>query len=104
MRVLLLLLCGSQPASDGGLPADQSLTDDTRSHCGSMLARESGLPGTMSFRLAIKSPDAFAVRALSQKDRSLRQRLHEVILSMDVEVGLPGIAVSQLQSVSPGSW
>jgi len=43
VRVLLLLLCGSQPADDGGLTADHSLADVTRPHCGSGLAREGGL-------------------------------------------------------------
>ncbi|MNT96314.1 hypothetical protein D3C72_2383770 [compost metagenome] len=44
MQLLLLLLpfCGSQPAGDGGLTADQFLAD-VPDPCGSGLAREDGL-------------------------------------------------------------
>jgi hypothetical protein len=49
-----------------------------RTKCGSELARECGLPSTITFRLAIKSPDAFAVRASRSKDRSLRQLLRVI--------------------------
>ncbi|MNR59427.1 hypothetical protein D3C85_1806820 [compost metagenome] len=39
---LPLLFCRSEPARDGGLPADQYLAD-VLSTCGSGLAREDGL-------------------------------------------------------------
>ena len=45
---LLLLFCGSEPARDGGLTADQDLADAHRSNCGSGLAREGGLPADQS--------------------------------------------------------
>ena len=40
---LPLLFCRSEPARDGGLPADRNLSD-VLSTCGSEPARESGLP------------------------------------------------------------
>ena len=48
MRVLLLLLCGSWLASDGGLSADQSPTEVTQFPCGSEPAREGALPANRS--------------------------------------------------------
>ena len=48
MRVLLLLLCGSWLASDGGLQADQSPTEVTQFPCGSEPAREGALTASRS--------------------------------------------------------
>ena len=58
MRVLLLLLCGSWLASDGGLSADQSPTEVTQFPCGSEPARE----GASAFNIYGACTTAFASR------------------------------------------
>ena len=47
--------CESEPARESGLPADQSLTEYTRSNCGSEPARESGLPVDQSLTECTRS-------------------------------------------------
>ncbi|MGF6171660.1 hypothetical protein M2426_005293, partial [Pseudomonas moraviensis] len=39
--------CRSEPAREGGLPADLFLTERPRSNCGNWLASEGGLPADL---------------------------------------------------------
>ncbi len=48
LRCTQIKNCGSEPAREGGPPANQSPTDSTQSHCGSELAREDGLTSNQS--------------------------------------------------------